>query len=151
MLNAIVPLQLLSASATVPQYQSKGASGFDLHADLPEGPVTIGAGQYVMIPTGLAVAVPSGFELQVRPRSGLAAKHALTVLNTPGTVDSDYRGEMKIILANLGSEPFVVNHGERIAQGVIAPVVRASFMLVDALDDTDRGAGGFGSTGTHGS
>lgn len=101
-----------------------------------------------MIGTGLCIAIPDGFEGQVRPRSGLAARNGVTILNAPGTIDSDYRGEVSVILINLGSEPFVISNGDRIAQLVIAPVVSAQFMGVDSLDDTPRGAGGFGSTGT---
>ena len=100
-----------------------------------------------IIPTGLRVEIPQGFEMQIRPRSGLAAKHGVTLANTPGTIDSDYRGPLGVILINLGAEPFVVGHGDRIAQAVIAPVLQANYTLVDTLSDTDRGAGGFGSTG----
>jgi dUTP pyrophosphatase len=100
-----------------------------------------------MVPTGLSVAIPQGFEIQVRPRSGLAAKHGLTCLNTPGTIDSDYRGEIKVILINLGQEAFTIQRGERIAQLVLAPVTRLAWLAVDSLDETERGAGGFGSTG----
>lgn len=149
MLTAVVPVKRLRESAIVPGYQTDGASGFDLHAD-NDMPLVLTPGMKAMVPTGLAVAVPEGFELQVRPRSGLAAKHGITVLNTPGTVDSDYRGEMKVIIANLGNEPFTIHHGERIAQGVICPVVKAQFVETETLDETERGAGGFGSTGTHG-
>lgn len=109
--------------------------------------MTLRPGQFAMVPTGLQIALPSGTEGQVRPRSGLAAKHGVTVLNSPGTIDSDYRGECKVILINHGSEPFVIERGERIAQLVVAQYVPIQFELVDALDDTERGAGGFGSTG----
>ncbi|MCI5605844.1 MAG: dUTP diphosphatase, partial [Spirochaetia bacterium] len=110
-------------------------------------PVTIGIGKTAMIPTGLFFEIPEGYEVQVRPRSGLAAKNGITVLNTPGTIDSDYRGEIKVILINLGNKDFVVNDKERIAQMVIAPVIQAGFEITDSLSETERGTGGFGSTG----
>ena len=112
-----------------------------------DAPVTLAPGARGLVPTGFAIALPEGFEAQVRPRSGLAANHGVTVLNTPGTIDADYRGEIQVILVNLGAEPFPVTRGLRIAQLVIAPVARASVIEADALDDTARGAGGFGSTG----
>jgi dUTP pyrophosphatase len=130
----------------LPSYESEGAAGLDLRACL-EAPVSIPPGGTALIPTGLAVAVPSGFEAQVRPRSGLALKHAISLPNTPGTIDSDYRGEVKIILINHGKDPFTVEHGMRIAQMVVAPVARIDWDPVDTLPGTDRGAGGFGSTG----
>ena len=130
----------------LPQYQSEHAAGMDLRAALAS-PETIGPGQRKLIPTGLAVAIPPGFEGQVRPRSGLALKHGVTVLNTPGTIDADYRGEVSIVLVNLGEEPFVVEPLARIAQLVIAPVSRAQAALVASLDETSRGSGGYGSTG----
>jgi dUTP pyrophosphatase len=115
---------------------------------VPEGePIVLAPGERNMVPTGLSVAIPQGYEIQVRPRSGLAAKHGLTCLNTPGTIDSDYRGEIKVILINLGQEAFTIQRGERIAQLVLAPVTRLVWQAVEALDETDRGAGGFGSTG----
>lgn len=132
--------------AVVPEYKTAGAAGADICA-LVEVPVTIPAGKYAMIPTGLFFEIPEGYEVQVRPRSGLAAKDGVTVLNTPGTIDSDYRGEIKVILINLGEKDFVINSGDRIAQMVIAPVTQASFEITDSLSDTERGAGGFGSTG----
>ena len=120
----------------------------DVRASLPAGdPLTLKPGARAMVPTGLSVAIPEGYEIQVRPRSGLAARHGLTCLNTPGTIDSDYRGEIKVILINLGAEAFVIQRGERIAQLVLAPVTRLAWSEVDALDETARGAGGFGSTG----
>ncbi|SFN91805.1 deoxyuridine 5'-triphosphate nucleotidohydrolase [Bradyrhizobium sp. Ghvi] len=132
----------------LPAYQSAGAAGLDLMAAVPEGePMTLAPGQFALVPTGLAIALPSGHEAQVRPRSGLAAKHGVTVLNTPGTIDADYRGEIKVILINHGASPFVINRGERIAQMVIAPVLQASLVPVATLSSTNRGAGGFGSTG----
>ena len=132
----------------LPAYESTGAAGMDLRAAVPDDrPLLILPGKRALVPTGLILEIPEGMEGQVRPRSGLAFKHGLTVLNTPGTIDSDYRGEVKVILANLGHEPFEVNRGERIAQLVPAPVLRADFHEVEALDDTGRGTGGFGSTG----
>ncbi len=132
----------------LPAYETEGAAGMDLRAAVPEdAPVTLRPGERQMIPTGLSMAIPPGYELQVRPRSGLAAKHGLTCLNSPGTVDSDYRGELKVILINLGAEPFVVQRGERIAQMVVAPVTRGVFEEVEVLPETARGEGGFGSTG----
>ncbi len=110
-------------------------------------PVTIAPGERTLVPTGLCFSIPEGYEIQVRPRSGLAAKNGVTCLNTPGTIDSDYRGEVKVILINLGSVPFVVNNGDRIAQLVVAPVTQGVFTAVEKLDETERGAGGFGSTG----
>ena len=130
----------------LPAYETAGAAGMDLRAAVTE-PLTIAPGARFAVPTGLAFAIQPGFEAQIRPRSGLALKHGVTCLNTPGTIDSDYRGEVKVILINLGSEPFTINHGDRIAQMVVAPVVQAEILEVDALDETKRGAGGFGSTG----
>ena len=132
----------------LPAYETEGAAGMDLRAAVPEdGPVTLAPGERRMIPTGLTMAIPEGYEVQVRPRSGLAARHGLTCLNSPGTVDSDYRGEVQVILINLGQETFVVKRGERIAQMVVAPVTRGVFQEVDTLPETVRGEGGFGSTG----
>ncbi len=132
----------------LPAYQSAHAAGLDLLAAVPEdAPLVLAPGKHAMVPTGLAIALPVGFEAQVRPRSGLAAKHGVTVLNSPGTIDADYRGEIQVILINHGAEPFAIRRGERIAQMVIAPVVQASFVTVSELSATDRGAGGFGSTG----
>ena len=132
----------------LPAYETNGAAGMDLRAAVEEeAPIVMKPGARVMAPTGLAFAVPPGFEAQVRPRSGLAAKAGVTCLNTPGTIDSDYRGEVKVILVNHGEEDFVIRRGERIAQLVIAPVTQASWSLVASLDETARGAGGFGSTG----
>lgn len=132
----------------LPAYQSAEAAGLDLMAAVPEDePLTLAPGQYAMVPTGLAIALPSGFEAQVRPRSGLAAKHGVTVLNSPGTIDADYRGEVRVILINHGAAAFAIGRGERIAQMVIAPVARAALVASATLSATDRGAGGFGSTG----
>lgn len=132
----------------LPAYQSADAAGLDLLAAVPEGtPLILAPGKHAMVPTGLAIALPSGFEAQVRPRSGLAAKHGVTVLNSPGTIDADYRGEINIILINHGEAPFTIRRGERIAQMVIAPVVQGQLVLVTSLSTTERGSGGFGSTG----
>jgi dUTP pyrophosphatase len=136
------------AGLPLPAYQSAHAAGLDLPAAVPQdAPVTLAPGERGLIATGFAIALPDGFEAQVRPRSGLAARHGVTVLNTPGTIDADYRGEIQVILINLGSEPFIVTRGMRIAQLVIAPVARAGIAEVATLEDTARGAGGFGSTG----
>ncbi|SDB51227.1 dUTP diphosphatase [Bauldia litoralis] len=135
----------------VPAPQSSDAAGSDLAAAVPaETPLTIPPGSHALVPTGFAFAIPGGHEGQVRPRSGLAAKHGVTVLNAPGTIDADYRGEVKVILINHGSDPFVVERGMRIAQLVIAPVTPVDFREVEDLSSTDRGAGGFGSTGVTG-
>jgi dUTP diphosphatase len=132
----------------LPAYQSAHAAGLDLLAAVPEdAPVTLAPGKYALIPTGLTIALPAGYEAQVRPRSGLAAKHGVTVLNAPGTVDADYRGEISVPLINHGDMPFQIRRGERIAQMVIASVVRAEPIPVAALPATERGSGGFGSTG----
>ena len=132
----------------LPAYQSTHAAGLDLLAAVPENvPLVLAPGKHAMVPTGLAIALPDGFEAQVRPRSGLAARHGVTVLNSPGTIDADYRGEIQVILINHGSEPFAIKRGERIAQMVIAPVVQAKLVAVAELSTTDRGTGGFGSTG----
>jgi dUTP pyrophosphatase len=132
----------------LPAYETAQAAGMDLRAAVPpDAPLTLKPGSRAAVPTGLAFALPPGFEGQVRPRSGLALKAGVTCLNTPGTIDADYRGEVKVILINLGEEDFVIRRGERIAQLVIAPVVQAAWAEVESLDDTTRGAGGFGSTG----
>ena len=133
----------------LPAYQSADAAGLDLLAAVPaDTPLILAPGKHAMVPTGLTIALPSGFEAQVRPRSGLAAKHGVTVLNSPGTVDADYRGEINVLLINHGEAPFPIRRGERIAQMVIAPVVQAELIPVSALSSTDRGSGGFGSTGS---
>ena len=137
------------ADLPLPGYHSALAAGLDLHAAVPAGaPTVIAPGRWAAIPTGFALALPPGTEGQVRPRSGLAARHGVTVLNAPGTIDADYRGEMQVLLINLGPEPFPVQRGARIAQLVIAPVVAVRLVEVAALDGTARGAGGFGSTGS---
>jgi dUTP pyrophosphatase len=132
----------------LPAYQSAHAAGLDLLAAVPEAsPLILSPGQRALVPTGLTIALPSGYEAQVRPRSGLAVKHGVTVLNAPGTVDADYRGEVGVLLINHGDAPFTIRRGERIAQMVIASVARAEFVLVESLSATERGSGGFGSTG----
>jgi dUTP pyrophosphatase len=137
------------AGIELPAYASAGAAGMDLRAAVAaDAPVVIAPGSTAVVPTGFAIAIPPGFEGQVRPRSGLAAKHMVTVMNAPGTIDSDYRGELCVILANFGREPFKVSRGDRIAQLVIAAVSFATIREVAALDQTTRGTGGFGSTGT---
>jgi dUTP pyrophosphatase len=132
----------------LPSYQSSQAAGLDLVAAIPEqAPLVLGAGQHAMVPTGLIIALPDGFEAQVRPRSGLAAKHGVTVLNSPGTVDADYRGEINVLLVNLGTASFTIRRGERIAQMIVAPVTRVELARAASLSATTRGSGGFGSTG----
>ncbi len=149
-MNPTIPITRLphAQDLPLPAYETAGAAGMDLRAAVPEdAPLVLKPGARTMAPTGLAFAVPPGFEAQVRPRSGLAAKAGITCLNTPGTIDSDYRGEVKVILANLGDEDFVIRRGDRIAQLVIAPVAQAAWSEVASLDETARGARGFGSTG----
>jgi len=132
----------------LPAYQSAHAAGLDLLAAVPEAaPMLLAPGQYALVPTGLTIALPPGYEAQVRPRSGLAAKQGVTVLNSPGTIDADYRGEIGVLLINHGAAPFTIRRGERIAQMVIASVVQAELVPVVSLSATDRGSGGFGSTG----
>ncbi|MGE5369650.1 MAG: dUTP diphosphatase [Chloroflexota bacterium] len=134
-----------------PAYASPGAAGLDLYAALPAGQkLVLEPGARDLIPTGVQIALPDGYEAQLRPRSGLAVEHGVTVLNAPGTIDSDYRGEVKALLVNHGGQPFEITRGMRIAQLVIAPVIRAALVEVEELDETSRGAGGFGSTGLHG-
>ena len=130
----------------LPAYATDGAAGMDIQAAL-ETETVLTPGQLMAVPTGLAMAIPQGFEIQVRPRSGLALRHGLTIANAPGTIDSDYRGEVKIMLINLGQDDVTITRGMRIAQLVVAPVSRALLQVVDSLDSTDRGSGGFGSTG----
>lgn len=140
-------VQIVNRSAyPTPAYATEKSAGMDLKANIAE-PVTLGPLDRAMIPTGLFIALPDGTEAQVRPRSGLAAKHGISVLNAPGTVDADYRGEIKVILVNLSNEPFVVDPGERIAQLVVARYEKVEWDEVEVLDETERGAGGFGSTG----
>ena len=141
-----VKISRLRPGSRLPRYMTAAAAGMDLYVRLDED-VVLSAGKQVMVPTGIAIALPPGFEAQVRPRSGLAAKHGVTLLNTPGTIDADYRGEISVILINHGAEDFVIRDGERIAQMIIAPVSRCQWQLVDELDETERGSGGFGHTG----
>ena len=138
------------ADLPLPDYQSALAAGLDLLAAVPaDAPIELAPGARALVPTGIAIALPPGFEGQVRPRSGLAARHGITVLNTPGTVDADYRGELQVILVNFGAEPFLISRGMRIAQLIAAPVQRIKLVEVDALESTARAQGGFGSTGTN--
>lgn len=141
-----VAIEPHAAGLPLPQYETDLAAGMDLRAALTD-PVTLLPGKRALVPTGLRIALPPGYEAQVRPRSGLALKHGVTLVNAPGTIDADYRGEIKVILINHGEEPFAIQRGERIAQLVIAPVTRATLRPVPHLDDTPRGAGGFGHTG----
>ncbi|MFD2740484.1 dUTP diphosphatase [Sulfitobacter aestuarii] len=134
-------------SLGLPAYASDGAAGADLRANLPEGAVTLAPGQRALIGTGLRLEIPPGHEVQLRPRSGLALKHGLMLANSPGTIDADYRGPLGVILLNGGQEPFLIEHGMRIAQMVVAPVLQATFQTADTVDETARGSGGFGSTG----
>ena len=141
-------VQIVNKSAyEAPFYATVNSAGMDLKANIEE-PITLAPLQRAMVPTGLYIALPEGTEAQVRPRSGLAAKHGVTVLNTPGTIDADYRGEIKVILVNLSNEPFTITPGERIAQMVVARYEKVEWYEVESLDQTERGAGGFGSTGT---
>lgn len=142
----VVSITRLSPTAVLPAYATADAAGMDLVSVL-EAPLVLAAGARALIPCGIAIALPPGFEAQVRPRSGLAAKHGVTVLNAPGTIDADYRGEVKVILINHGADAFTVEPGMRIAQMVVAPVTRVEWNVVVSLDDTSRGAGGFGHTG----
>ena len=151
-MNAVVKIEIRQLphgeGLALPAYQSAHAAGLDLLAAVPEvTPLILAPGTYALVPTGLTIALPPGYEAQVRPRSGLAAKHGVTVLNAPGTVDADYRGEIGVLLINHGAAPFPIRRGERIAQMVIAPVIRAELVAAVALSVTDRGSGGFGSTG----
>jgi len=135
-------------SLGLPSYETKGAAGADLRVNFADrGAIELAVGARVLLPTGLSMAIAQGFEVQIRPRSGLALKHGITLVNSPGTIDADYRGLVGVILINHGDAPFTISHGDRIAQMVVAPVVQSEFIEVDQLDDTTRGAGGFGSTG----
>lgn len=138
-------------SLGLPAYETPGSAGADIRANLMPGDresgFTLDPMHRAVVPTGLRVEIPAGFEMQIRPRSGLALKHGITLPNTPGTIDSDYRGPLGVALVNLGAEPYTIRHGDRIAQMVVAPVIQVSFQVVEALSDTARGAGGFGSTG----
>ncbi len=143
-----IPIQWVQAVQDIPlpQYQTEGSAGMDLYAVIDE-PMILQPGAIRLVPTGIAIALPRGFEAQIRSRSGLAAKHGVFSLNAPGTIDSDYRGEIKVILSNAGTEPFTIQRGDRIAQMVVARYEHIRWRLVEALDATERGAGGFGSTG----
>ena len=140
-------IKRLSDKVVLPKYETEGSSGLDLAAHISEN-IEIKPGSTAIIPTGLVVSIPKNFEIQIRPRSGLAAKNQISVLNTPGTIDADYRGELKVILINLSAKSFLVENGARIAQMVLCPVVKANLKEVKILEDTKRGSGGFGSTGT---
>jgi dUTP pyrophosphatase len=142
-----IQIKKLSNSVSTPKYETSGSSGMDVAAYI-ENNIIINPGEKALVSTGFSVAIPRGYEIQIRPRSGLAAKKNITVLNTPGTIDADYRGEIKVILINLGKEKFVIENGERIAQMVVCPVVQANLEEVKELSDTERGSAGFGSTGT---
>jgi dUTP pyrophosphatase len=143
----MIPVKVVvTEEGSLPEYQSKGSAGADLCACLKDD-IVIQPGKVALVPTGLYMDIPSGYEAQIRPRSGLALKHGITLLNTPGTIDSDYRGEIRVIMANFGESAFTVTHGMRIAQMIFAKVYKGDFTVVDNLSDTDRGAGGFGHTG----
>jgi dUTP pyrophosphatase len=142
-----IQIKKLSNSVLLPKYETPGSSGMDIAAHIEKN-VIINPGEKALVSTGFSVAIPRGYEIQIRPRSGLAAKKNITVLNTPGTIDSDYRGEIKVILINFGKEKFIVEKGERIAQMVVCPVVQADLEETEELADTERGSDGFGSTGT---
>ena len=139
-------IKRLSKNIPLPKYETDGSSGLDIAANVKEN-ILIRPGKSEIIPTGLAVSIPKNFEIQIRPRSGLAAKNQISILNTPGTIDADYRGELKVILINLGNKSFLVEKGLRIAQIVLCPIIKANIKEVDTLDDTKRGSRGFGSTG----
>ena len=141
-----IQIKKLSSSVSIPKYETSGSSGMDVAAHI-ENNIVIDPGEKALVSTGFSVAIPKGYEIQIRPRSGLAAKKNITVLNTPGTIDADYRGEIKVILINLGKEKFIIENKERIAQMVVCPVVQADLEEVKELSDTVRGSGGFGSTG----
>ena len=140
-------IKRLSDNVSLPKYETEGSSGMDLAAYINEN-IQIKPGATVIVPTGISVLIPKNFEIQIRPRSGLAAKNQISVLNTPGTIDADYRGELKVILINLGTKNFVIENGARIAQMVLCPIVKAKLKEVKILEGTKRGSGGFGSTGT---
>ena len=142
-----IQIKRLSTSVSIPKYETPGSSGLDVAAYI-ENNIIIYPGEKALVPTGFSISIPIGYEVQIRPRSGLAAKKSITVLNTPGTIDADYRGEVKVILINLGKEKFIVENGDRIAQMVVCPVIQADFEEVKELSNTERGSGGFGSTGT---
>ena len=140
-------IKRLSDNVSLPKYETEGSSGMDLAANINEN-IELKPGATVIVPTGISVCIPKNFEIQIRPRSGLAAKNNISVLNTPGTIDSDFRGELKVILINLGNKSFLIENRARIAQMVLCPIVKAKLKEVKILEDTKRGSGGFGSTGT---
>jgi len=142
-----IQIKKLSTSVSIPKYETPGSSGMDVAAHI-EKDLMIYPGEKALVSTGFSISIPIGYEVQIRPRSGLAVKKNITVLNTPGTIDADYRGEIKVILINFGKEKFIIKNGDRIAQMVVAPVVQADLEEVKELSDTERGSGGFGSTGT---
>ena len=142
-----IQIKKLSDSVTIPKYETPGSSGMDIAAHIADN-IIINPGEKALVSTGFSISIPEGYEVQIRPRSGLAAKKNITVLNTPGTIDADYRGEIKVILINLGKEKFVVKNGERVAQMVVCPIVQVHLEEVKELSETVRGSGGFGSTGT---
>ncbi len=147
MKNPVIELKKLHPAAQLPRYMTSLSAGMDICAE-PDEVILLAPGERCLVPTGIAVAIPPGYEIQVRPRSGLAIKHGVTLVNSPGTIDADYRGEIKIIVINHGMDVFTIKAGDRIAQLVVAPVVQAQFLEVSDLDATERGAGGFGHTGT---
>ncbi|MDC0472704.1 dUTP diphosphatase [Pelagibacteraceae bacterium] len=140
-------IKRFSKDVTIPKYETSGSSGMDISAFVKKK-LELEPGNKIIVPTGFSLSIPQGFEIQIRPRSGLAAKKGITVLNTPGTIDADYRGEIKVILINLGKEKFVIENGLRIAQMIVCPLIQANLKETETLSETDRGAGGFGSTGT---
>jgi len=142
-----IQIKKLSTTVSIPKYETPGSSGMDIAAHI-ENNIIISPGENALVPTGFSISIPIGYEVQIRPRSGLAFKKNITVLNTPGTIDADYRGEIKVILINLGKEKFIIENGDRIAQMIICPVVQLDLEEVKELSDTERGSGGFGSTGT---
>ena len=142
-----IQIKKLSNSVLIPRYETLGSSGMDIAAHIEEN-LIINPGEKTLVSTGFSISIPRGYEIQIRPRSGLAVKKNITVLNTPGTIDADYRGEIKVILINFGKEKFVIKNGDRIAQMVVCPVIHADLEEVEELSDTERGQGGFGSTGT---
>lgn len=147
-MNTIKVLEHKGSDITLPQYETIGSAGADVRAVIPH-PITLQPMQRYAVPTNLFVEIPIGYEIQVRPRSGLAYKYGLTVLNTPGTIDSDYRGEIKVILINLGDKEYTINNGDRIAQLVVSPVTQMKYEFTDTIGESERGEGGFGSTGKH--
>jgi dUTP pyrophosphatase len=142
-----IQIKKLSTTVSIPKYETPGSSGMDIAAHI-ENNIIISPGENALVPTGFSISIPIGYEVQIRPRSGLAFKKNITVLNTPGTIDADYRGEIKVILINLGKEKFIIENGDRIAQMIICPVIQLDLEEVKELSDTERGSGGFGSTGT---